>query len=63
MRFASVAVLKTLTPVALPPGLLKLDTKPSRTGSPAVVKMIGIFNGNDLTMLSAPPVATKTAIG
>jgi len=32
-RFASSVTVKTLTPVAFPPGRLKLATRPSLTGS------------------------------
>ena len=35
-------VERMLTPVALPPGWLKLATRPKVTGSPPVVKTIGI---------------------
>src|SRR5262249_32149166 len=38
---ASSVVLKRLTPVAFPPGLLRAFTRPSLTGSPGVVKTIG----------------------
>ena len=38
----SNAVVNRLTPVALPPGRLKLATTPSWTGSPAETKAIGI---------------------
>ena len=42
-RFASRAALRKLTPVALPPGRLKLATIPSFTGSAPVAKTIGIM--------------------
>ena len=37
-----VSTLKPMIPVALPPGLLMLATRPSATGSPLVVKTTGI---------------------
>jgi hypothetical protein len=42
-RFASSVPLNTLIPVAFPPGLLKLSTRPSRTGSPPAVNTIGML--------------------
>src|SRR5262249_18345342 len=42
-RFASNAALQKLTPVALPPGRLKLATRPSFTGSAPVKKTIGMI--------------------
>ena len=41
-RFAKGALLNKLMPVTLPPGRLKLGTKPSWTGSMTAVKTIGI---------------------
>src|SRR5215472_633581 len=41
-RFASNAVVKKLTPVALPPGRLKLATRPRVTGSTPAKNTIGI---------------------
>jgi hypothetical protein len=42
-RFATTAVVsKPLMPVKLPPGRRRLVAKPSRTGSPLVLKTIGI---------------------
>src|SRR5215472_144413 len=42
-RFASNATVQKLTPVALPPGRLKLATSPSFTGSEPVKKTIGMI--------------------
>src|SRR5580658_7156681 len=41
-RFGPVSTLKKLTPVRLPPGRLKLATRPGRTGSLPVKKTMGI---------------------
>ena len=50
------------TPVALPPGLLRLATRPSATGSPPPEKTIGIFVAAALAAIAvAPPVATITS--
>ena len=40
-RLAPSAPVKKLTPVALPPGRLRLATRPSLTGSSALVKRLG----------------------
>ena len=40
-RFGQSAALITVMTVAVPPGLLKLSTRPSSTGSPEVPKTIG----------------------
>src|SRR6516165_1542091 len=40
-RFAANTLLRKLTPVTLPPGRLRLATRPSLTGSPPVTKTIG----------------------
>src|SRR5215831_3370210 len=32
-RLAAISTLSTVTPVTLPPGLLRLETRPMRTGS------------------------------
>jgi hypothetical protein len=44
IAFVCVAVTK-VTPVTLPPGRLRLATRPSLTGSPALTKTIGIVDG------------------
>ena len=59
-RIASMSLLKTMHPVALPPGLLM--TKPAVIGSPPVLNTIGI---SDVAAFAAyaeasPPVATST---
>ena len=41
-RLPASSVTKKVTPVTLPPGRLKLDTKPSSTGLSPIVKTIGI---------------------
>jgi hypothetical protein len=41
-RFPPSSTLIVLSPVTLPPGRLKLATRPSCTGSPLVTKTIGI---------------------
>ena len=41
-RFAANSPEKIATPVAFPPGRLRLATKPRRTGSSPLLKMIGI---------------------
>src|SRR6516164_8084570 len=43
-RFDPSRLLKTLTPVTLPPGRLRLSTRPALTGSSPVVKTIGIVD-------------------
>ena len=40
-RFAPSTPQKKITPVTLPPGRLRLATRPSLTGSPPVAKTIG----------------------
>src|SRR5215475_7739326 len=62
-RFAPSSRMKKFAPVRFPPGLPRLATSPSRTGSPPTVKRIGIF---DVAALAAnadegPPVAAMTA--
>jgi len=61
-RFAPNAAKNRVTPVALPPGLLRLSTKPTLTGSPPAVNTIGMvavaaFAANPET---SPPVAAIT---
>jgi len=41
-RFEPSSLLKKLTPVTFPPGLLRLGTRPSSTGLPPLVNTIGI---------------------
>jgi hypothetical protein len=53
----------SVTPVTLPPGRLKLSTKPSLTGSPPIPNTIGIV---DVARLAArgegsPPMAVSTS--
>src|SRR6516162_7406282 len=49
-RFAANTLLRKLTPVTLPPGRLRLATRPSLTGSPPVTKTTGTV---DVTALAA----------
>ena len=42
-RFGSSGVVRTYVPVTLPVGRLKLVTRPDETGSPPVVKTIGML--------------------
>src|SRR5262249_53664027 len=62
-RFASGTVVKRLTPVALPPGRLRLATKPILTGSPPTVNTIGIVEVAALAASAegSPPVVARTA--
>jgi len=62
-RFPSVAVRSTTIPVALPPGRLRLAASPSLTGSPPLVKTIGIVEVAAFAASpeAVPPVATMTA--
>ena len=41
-RFGPTSTFSCVTPVTLPPGRLRLETRLSRTGSPSVAKTIGI---------------------
>src|SRR5215831_7659132 len=41
-RFGSIRLVNRVTPVTLPPGRLKLSTKPALTGSPPIPTTIGI---------------------
>jgi hypothetical protein len=41
-RFGAISTFNWVAPVTLPPGRLRLATRPSCTGSPLVVKTIGI---------------------
>jgi hypothetical protein len=59
-RFEPSWLDKKLTPVTLPPGRLKLATRPSLTGSPPVVKTIGMVAVAALAASAGttpPPVA------
>src|SRR5262249_27564791 len=62
-RFAANVLVKRFTPVTLPPGRLRLATKPSCTGSPPFVNTIGIVVVTDLAAIAEtlPPVATIIA--
>jgi hypothetical protein len=62
-RFGSTSVVRTLTPVRLPAGRLRLATRPSSTGFGTPVKTIGIA---ELAAFAAaaeavPPDATMAA--
>src|SRR5262249_6021864 len=53
------------TPVALPPGWLKLDVKPWATGSPPMAKTIGMVDVAALAASAAgsPPVEARIVTG
>src|SRR4029077_7153559 len=61
--FAAIVLLSQVTPVRFPSGRLKLETKPSLTGSPPVRNTIGIVVVAPLaaTGEAVTPVATITA--
>jgi hypothetical protein len=61
--FASSADASRLTPVTLPPGRLRLATRPVRTGSAALTKTIGILLAAAFAAFagSLPPAARMTA--
>src|SRR5262249_15109231 len=59
MRLATSSLEKKLTPVALPPGRLRLATKPSLTGSPATPNTIGIVV---VAALAASPAAVVPGV-
>ncbi len=63
IRFASSATANRLTPVTLPPGRLRLATRPSLTGSSPITKTIGIVAVADLaaSTAGAPPIAAIAA--
>jgi hypothetical protein len=54
-RFAATSIPMSATPVALPPGRLRLATRPIWTGSPAVLKTIGIVLVAALAASAAVP--------
>ena len=54
-RFATDSTLNQLMPVTLPPGRLRLDTKPTSTGSCPLLKTIGI---DVVAALAASPDST-----
>ena len=60
-RFAPSATVIRLAPVTLPPGRLKLATKPNWTGSPALTNTIGMVAVAALAARTEtmPPVATS----
>ena len=62
-RFGAEATLRKLTPVMLPPGLLRLATRPVATGSAPMWKTIGM---DDVAAFAASaggtePLVTMTA--
>ena len=63
IRLATAAVPNIVTPVALPPGRLRLATKPSLTGSPLEANTIGIVRVAAATICGegSPPSAAITA--
>ena len=60
-RLAIRSVTVKTTPVRLPPGLLRLATRPVLTGSKPVVKTVGIVPIVALAACTAMPFATITA--
>jgi hypothetical protein len=60
-RFAVSSTARMLTPVTLPPGRLRLATRPSATGSEAIAKTIGMLEVAVLAA-SAPAVLAGAAI-
>ena len=62
-RFGPSSTVNEVTPVTLPPGRLRLATRPTSTGSPPIAKTIGIVVVAALAASAAgvPPVATITA--
>ena len=61
-RFAPSTLTRKFTPVTLPPGRLRLATKPILTGSPPQTKRTGIVAVAALAASGAgPPVATINA--
>ena len=61
-RFATVKTTRKLTPVTLPPGRLRLATKPAPTGSKPVTKTTGIVVVAALAawIELSPPIVTMT---
>ena len=61
-RFIPNEPEKNTTPVTLPPGRLRLATKPAATGSPPIAKRIGTVGVATLAARGAtsPPLATNT---
>ena len=62
-RFAPNTLAKKTTPVTLPPGRLRLATRPSLTGSPPVAKTIGTVVVAALAASAAGVFPTITATG
>jgi hypothetical protein len=62
-RFGSIRLVNRVTPVTLPPGRLKLSTKPALTGSPPIPNTIGIVvvAAFAASPEGSPPAATMTA--
>src|SRR5262245_59806244 len=60
-RFASSSLTKKKTPVTLPPGRLRLATRPSFTGSVPLPKTIGIVVVAALAATAARLLQTMTA--
>src|SRR3954469_24634183 len=61
-RLAPSSVMKRVTPVAFPPGWLRLDTSPMVTGSPPSVNTIGMAEVAAFAASAAllPPLAAIT---
>ena len=62
-RFATVKTTRKLTPVRLPPGRLRLATKPAATGSKPVTKTTGIVVVAAFAawIEMSPPIVTMTS--
>src|SRR5438128_2648166 len=58
-RFAPSSPLMELTPVTLPPGRLRLATRPVWTGSPPPLKTIGMVEVADLAADAAAVLPTE----
>ena len=59
-RFAASTLNRELTPVTLPPGRLRLATRPSAIGSPPVANTIGIVVVAALAAIAARSVARRS---
>ena len=57
-RFGPSSLLSTKTPVALPPGRLRLPTRPRVTGSAPLLNTIGMVDVASLTARAEGPLAT-----
>jgi hypothetical protein len=58
-RFGAVSTLTWAAPVRLPPGRLRLTTRPVRTGSPPIANTIGIVCVAGFAAMAAGVVAAR----